>query len=184
MGAALLSGCSSGQKAVDPLAFQREAMEATDPRKAPGLAPGSQAEKDAIARFHDFFAVFDEANIRKKVRATYADKLYFNDTLKCLRDVDSLERYMVESANATESTTVEHLNTVAKDGEYYFHWRMDIRFKKFKKGTTQTSWGISHIRFDKDGRVVYHQDYWDAATHLFEKIPVVGGLIRWIKGRL
>ena len=39
----------------------------------------------------------------------------------------------------------------------------------------------SHMRFAADGRVVYHRDYWDAAEELYEKLPVLGPLMRWLK---
>jgi hypothetical protein len=26
-----------------------------------------------------------------------------------------------------------------------------------------------------------HRDYWDAAEELYEKLPVVGSLMRWLK---
>jgi hypothetical protein len=32
--------------------------------------------------------------------------------------------------------------------------------------------------------VTLHRDYWDAAEELYEKLPVVGGLMRLIKRRL
>jgi steroid delta-isomerase len=41
--------------------------------------------------------------------------------------------------------------------------------------------GASHIRFAADGRVVYHRDYWHAAEELYEKLPVLGILMRWLK---
>jgi hypothetical protein len=43
--------------------------------------------------------------------------------------------------------------------------------------------GASHVRFASDGRVAYHRDYWDAAEELYEKLPVVGSLMRWLKTR-
>jgi hypothetical protein len=42
---------------------------------------------------------------------------------------------------------------------------------------------MTHLRFDRDGRVIYHQDYWDSGSALFEKIPVLGGGIRAVKKR-
>ena len=63
-------------------------------------------------------------------------------------------------------------------------WTMNVRFKKFKKGETVRSIGMSHIRFNSAGQVVLHQDYWDSGGSLFEHIPVVGWLIRRIKARL
>ena len=44
--------------------------------------------------------------------------------------------------------------------------------------------GASHLRFGADGRVVVHRDYWDAAEELYEKLPLVGALMRWLKRRL
>lgn len=44
--------------------------------------------------------------------------------------------------------------------------------------------GASHLRFDAAGLVAEHRDYWDAAEELYEKLPVLGALMRWLKRRL
>lgn len=44
--------------------------------------------------------------------------------------------------------------------------------------------GATHLRFAADGRVTQHRDYWDAAEELYEKIAVLGVLMRWLKRRL
>ena len=44
--------------------------------------------------------------------------------------------------------------------------------------------GTSVVRFDDDGRVVEHRDHWDAARHFYERIPVIGWLLRLIRNRL
>ncbi len=51
-------------------------------------------------------------------------------------------------------------------------------------GAKRTVRGASHLRFGHDGRVVYHRDYWDVAEELYEKVPVLGGLLRALKARL
>lgn len=148
------------------------------------VVPGSPEEKAGIERFSDFFSDFSPEAIRQKVRHVYADTVYFNDTLKEIRGIDALEAYLVESAEAVESGTVEIRDVAQSEGNYYFRWIMDLQFRKFKPGVMTRSVGMSHIRFDKAGKIVYHQDYWDAAGGLFEHIPVVGWMIRKIKGRL
>ena len=35
-----------------------------------------------------------------------------------------------------------------------------------------------------DGRISYHRDYWDAAEELYAKLPVLGGLMRFLQRRL
>jgi steroid delta-isomerase len=41
--------------------------------------------------------------------------------------------------------------------------------------------GMSEIRFRADGRVAEHLDHWDAAEQLYERVPVLGTLIRLVK---
>ena len=43
--------------------------------------------------------------------------------------------------------------------------------------------GATHLQFGPDGRILLHRDYWDAAEELYEKLPVLGGLMRWLKRR-
>ena len=70
------------------------------------------------------------------------------------------------------------------EGEYYVRWSMMIRFKRFKKNVDTHSIGLSHLRFDAQGRVVYHQDYWNAADGLFRHIPVLGWMIEAVLKRV
>lgn len=181
--AAGLLGCASAAKQTDPYAFNREALKATERHKG-SLAPGGPEEREAVARFQGFFAAFTPESVREKTRATYAEDVYFHDTLRGIRGVGELETYLLHSAEAVESCEVEPLDVVSKDGEYYFRWAMHMRLKKLKKGRTLSSTGVSHVRFDKDGKVAFQQDFWDAASYFFEKVPVLGGGIRFIKKRL
>ena len=63
-------------------------------------------------------------------------------------------------------------------------WEMMIRFRKLADNEPTYSTGMSHLRFDGDGRIVFHQDYWDATAGFFQHVPVVGQLIGWVKRRL
>jgi steroid Delta-isomerase len=38
--------------------------------------------------------------------------------------------------------------------------------------------GASHIEFDRDGKVIAHRDYWDAAEELYGRLPVLKWLMR------
>jgi limonene-1,2-epoxide hydrolase len=149
----------------------------------PSVAPGSPEEKAGIERFKDFFADLSEERIRSKIRYVYAEDVYFNDTLKEIRGIDALEPYLLESAAAVESCTVDIGDVAVNNGNYYFRWTMDIRFRSIKKGKLTRSIGISHIRFNKEGKICLHQDYWDSTSGFFQHVPFVGYLIRKIKAR-
>ncbi len=162
----------------------RQSYENTRPDKIGYLKPGSAEERQAVARFSRFFSVLTPESVRRDLRSVYAADVYFNDTLKEIEGVDRLEPYLIRTAEAVESCAVDILDMSSSRGDFYFRWAMRIQFKKFRKGEVQTSIGITHIRFNQEGKVIFHQDYWDAAANLFEKIPVLGGIIRAIKNRL
>jgi hypothetical protein len=44
--------------------------------------------------------------------------------------------------------------------------------------------GVTHLCFDTDGLVCLHRDYWDPAEELYERLPIIGSLMRWLKKRL
>jgi hypothetical protein len=146
---------------------------------------GSQAERDALARFARFFSDFSPDKVERLVDQTYAPDVWFNDTLKTVHGRDALRSYLRHSAEAVESCRVQILDTLSNDqGDYYIRWTMVIRFRRFKRGQDTQTIGMSHLRFDANGLVRLHQDYWDSTAGLFEHVPLLGAGIRAIKRRV
>ncbi len=65
----------------------------------------------------------------------------------------------------------------------FLTWEFRFRFKRFDTTTLQAVRGGSHVVFNEQGLVTLHRDYWDAAEELYEKLPVLGGMMRWLKQR-
>jgi hypothetical protein len=64
----------------------------------------------------------------------------------------------------------------------YVRWRYTFR----PKGRSDAPWeivGMTEIVFDDAGRVSAHLDHWDAAGQIYERIPVLGTAMRWIRRR-
>jgi hypothetical protein len=61
-------------------------------------------------------------------------------------------------------------------------WEFRFATKRFARGA-QCIEGATHIVFDAGGAVLLHRDYWDAAEELYEKLPLLGTLMRWLKRR-
>ena len=161
-----------------------EALEQTALSLGDGFEAGSAEEIQAIARFTEFLREWDPDTIAGSVRSVYASEAYFNDTIKEIHTSEQIARYLAESLEATETVRVE-VTDVARSGvDYYFRWVMDIKFRNLNNGAWTRSEGMSQIRFDHEGKVLLHRDFWDAAGGLFAYMPVVGSLLKWIKGRL
>lgn len=145
---------------------------------------GSDSERQALDRFGHLFEDLKAPDLDERVRAVYAEGAWFNDTLKTVEGVDGLARYLGHTADALESGGVEILDVAASDGDYYVRWEMTLRFAKIARGETHRSVGVSHLRFDEEGKVVLHQDFWDSTSGLFEHVPGLGWLLRQAKNRI
>lgn len=155
-----------------------QALDAARRRHPDPPAAGSEAETRALDAFAAFFSSFEANRLERLLPATYADDVWFNDTLKTVVGRASLAHYLAESAAAVDLCRVRIIDTTRNaEGEHLVRWAMTIRFRRFKKGQDTHSIGLSHLRFDAHGRVVYHQDYWNAAEGLFRHIPVLGWMI-------
>lgn len=145
------------------------------------LGSGSVKEKQALERFKVFYGNLNEASVKQLVPELYAKDAYFNDTLKTVRGRAAIEEYMLETAGNTQLVNAQVLDVAKSGSDYYLRWVMDVRLKNYKKDEVLRSIGITHLRFDEDGKIILHQDYWDSTAGFFEHLPVLGGVLRWIK---
>lgn len=145
-------------------------------------APAKQRE--AIARWQALLADFSTENIRGKVAGVYAEDTFFNDTLKTLRSPQAIEDYLLETCEMLHYGRVEYEDVAVSGEDVYVRWRMLYRSKKLNKKQDIITIGMSHLRFDDQGKVILHQDFWDATRGIFEHVPLVGSGIRAVKKRL
>ncbi|MBN2437007.1 MAG: nuclear transport factor 2 family protein, partial [Deltaproteobacteria bacterium] len=132
-------------------------------------------------RFVDFYRVFSSEVIRKGLRGLYADGAYFRDGFKEVAGIEAMEDYFLKSAEGIQSCTFDIQEMAVHRGNYYFRWVMHLTMKRSPDDPIRTV-GMSHVRYDAKGKVIFHQDYWDTGA-VYEKIPVMGAVIRWIKNK-
>ena len=60
----------------------------------------------------------------------------------------------------------------------------ELRCRAKRGGTEFRIRCATHLEFDAQGRITLHRDYWDPAEDLYEKVPVLGSLMRFIRSRL
>ena len=176
---AVLSGCATRPQRPDPIADYLTFL-----RENPGADLHGADEKAAIQRFQNFLSRFTEEKLLTDTRQVYAPQAFFNDTLKTVRGSAAIEKYFLETLKNTDEITVDFADVARSGNDYYFRWVMDVRFKKFHRGKIARTIGVTHVRFNRAGQVILHQDYWDSTQGLFEYVPVIGDAIRFIKARL
>ena len=67
-----------------------------------------------------------------------------------------------------------------KDAVTVIHWTMSGEVM----GEAWSVEGMSRLSFDAHGLLAEHVDYWDAASGLYERFPVIGWMLRRIRQKL
>ena len=134
-----------------------------------------------VARIVAMFEALAPADIAR-LPAFYAAEARFKDPFNDVRGVAEVQRIFAHMFTALNEPRFVVLTSLVQDNQCFLTW--DFRFR-FKRGNPalQTVHGGSHLVLDSKGLITLHRDYWDAAEELYEKLPVVGVLMRWLKRR-
>ena len=170
-----LSGCGMSQPVYDFTQGYETALASST------AGPGSEA---AMERFQAFMASLTPATVRERTSEVYAPDAYLNDNLNEVRGAEAIEAHFAKSLEGLSDISVAFHDTVRSGEDWYVRWTMSTTFQSLRGGATVVTSGMSHVRFDGEGRVLVHRDFWDSASGVFEHIPVLGGAIRTVKGRL
>lgn len=178
-----LIGCSStaDQQHVndDPKSYIRAYHQAL--KNTEQSAPPSQQSID------NFIAVFTSLNaedLPQKMEEAYAENLYFSDTLNVINTRSTLIDYLTETGERLDEINVTIVSVSHDDADVYVRWEMETKFSVWGKDIDAHSVGISQLRFNEQGKVVLHQDFWDSSEGLLTHLPFVGGIVRWTRNRL
>ena len=135
-----------------------------------------------MTRFISFFEHLSPADVAELGRF-YSSSARFKDPfneVQGVSDIATIFKHMFESIKKHRFVVT---GRVVQGAQCFLTWDFVFGFRNFHKGVTQTVRGASHLVLDDQGRVTLHRDYWDAAEELYEKLPVVGALMRWLKAR-
>jgi steroid delta-isomerase len=143
-----------------------------------GVAP-DQTIDPRVARVQQFFETMSLDSLQQIVQIYTADAR-FKDPFNDVRGVAEIRRVFAKIATQVEVPSFGVTHAVCQGDDAFLTWDFGFEMKRWRQDE-QVIHGASHIRFAADGRVVYHRDYWDAAEELYEKLPVLGILMRWLK---
>ena len=122
---------------------------------------------DSVARFPEF----------------YSADAWFKDPFNEVRGIPAIQRIFSHMFKQVDEPRFVVVDKIADAGGAMLVWEFCFRMKLWREGKTQVIRGISHLKLNAEGKVFYHRDYWDAAGELYEQLPVVGALMRWLKKR-
>ena len=127
----------------------------------------------------DFFEHIDVANV-SQLSQVYTPDAFFKDPFNEVNGIEAITRIFRHMFDQVDSPRFVVTNRVMQGDQAFLTWDFLFRMKRFST-EEQCIRGATHVRFAADGRVCFHRDYWDAAEELYEKLPVLGSLMRTLK---
>lgn len=129
----------------------------------------------------EFFNLFSKERM-DLVDVFYDEDVHFIDPMVNFKNRGQLRSYYEKLYQNVESIRFDFLAHIKEGDTHMAAWRMTLVAQKFNGGRPVVVDGISHVRFGgKEGKAVYHRDYFDMGAFVYEHVPVVSSLVRLVK---
>ncbi|WP_319240119.1 nuclear transport factor 2 family protein [uncultured Propionivibrio sp.] len=137
----------------------------------------------SVDRLIDFFEHLTPERVAD-IPAFYADDACFKDPFNGVRGVEAIQAIFAHMYRQVDSPRFVVTDRVVDPGGAMLVWEFHYRRRRGGPDKSNVIRGASHLRFDADGKVIYHRDYWDAAEELYATLPVIGWLISRLRRAL
>ena len=135
--------------------------------------------EDDLQKLIRFFETINTGNV-SQLAQVYSEDVFFKDPFNEVRGLADVVRIFSHMFEQVDSPRFVVTNHVLQGDQAFLTWDFLFRMKRFSTAG-QCIRGATHLRFGPDGRANFHRDYWDAAEELYEKLPVLGSLMRGLK---
>ena len=145
-------------------------------------SPVTPAVPPSVARIINFFETLSPDQLAL-LPAFYAPQAVFKDPFNEVRGVSAINKIFSHMYVALDRPHFVVTDAISQGDQCFLTWNFEFYFRRFDTTTLQTVRGGSHLKLTEAGLIEVHRDYWDAAEELYEKLPAVGSLMRWLKKR-
>ena len=139
-----------------------------------------EAALQRVVHFFEHLQPSDVAHIAQ----LYTADAHFKDPFNEVQGIAAIEHIFTHMFEALDAPRFAITQQVHNGAQCFVTWDFFFSVPRMDKGATQIIRGATHFVLREEAgvwRVAVHRDYWDAAEELYEKLPVLGGLMRWLK---
>ncbi len=134
--------------------------------------------RDTLAAYIRFYETLSRERL-DELRRLATPTVRFKDPFNDLRGIEALIG-ATAAMFRFGTPRFEILDAALSERAGYLLWRYTVDTASPRPWTID---GMTELRFDAAGLIAEHIDHWDAAGQLYEKLPLIGGLLRRIKRR-
>lgn len=114
----------------------------------------------------------------------YASAARFKDPFNDLQGTAAILRVFEHMFATLEQPRFIVTQRIVQGDQAFLVWEFYFRLRHKRVRDEQFIRGTTHLQFDPQGLVALHRDYWDTAEELYEKLPLLGTLMRWLRRQM
>lgn len=114
----------------------------------------------------------------------YTADIHFVDPAHEIKGLDNLRGYFEKLYTNVTSVEFQFHDHFRSEENGYVRWTMLFSHPRLKSGRQIEVPGSSFLHFSDDNKVSYHRDYFDLGSMLYQHLPLLGGIVRYINRRL
>ncbi len=115
-----------------------------------------------------------------QIASIYSPEASFLDPFNNLAGIQGITQVYQHMFDTLTAPSFVITNSVVQDQQAFVAWDFNFEIR----GRTMLIQGCTHFVLNTQGLIIIHRDYWDAAEELYEKIPVLASLMRFLKRKL
>lgn len=137
---------------------------------------------DWLCTFRKVYQNLSKHNLNA-LNTIYHSNVVFEDPLHKVEGLDNFVTYFENLYTHVITCTFDINHIIHTSDEAAIYWEMRYQHPKLNSGKTITVTGHSRLKAI-DNKIIYHRDYLDLGSMLYEHIPLVGGIISFLKRRV
>lgn len=133
-----------------------------------------------------FVALYQQLDLQQlhRLPEVYADQVLFIDPAHRIEGLPALHDYFSAMYRHLAYCRFEIVSQQQQGTQAWLAWVMTFSHPRLVAGQSIRVEGATRLEFDAMGKVMLHRDYFDLGAMLYEQLPLLGSLVRLIKGRL
>jgi hypothetical protein len=133
-----------------------------------------------IERFKNYFKILHESDL-SELCELYSDQVIFKDPVHEIRGLVELEDYFTSICADLTDCRFEYLDEVVTESTAFVKWVMHFKHPRLGKRFISVR-GVTHLKIGD--KIDYHEDFYDMGAMLYEQLPLLGNVTRWLRSRL
>jgi hypothetical protein len=146
--------------------------------------PSSSDRHSDIQLLEHFIEVYQNLNLQTldRLDEIYHPSVVFQDPVHQLTGLPAVKAYFQTMYANLQDYRVEVTEVVNQHSVAYINWTIQFQHSRLNRGKVIRFGGVSRLEYDT--KIFSHIDYFDLGSMLYEQLPVVGAIVRFVKSKI